>query len=83
MAAGASRRQELSPPWLDASSAPPLPHLPSPAGHVAAFAAAQGVSMARHRLAAGMRRTVLEDLGQTLAAAGLEDRDLLQVVPAP
>ncbi|GAB4817846.1 hypothetical protein N2152v2_004892 [Parachlorella kessleri] len=48
-------------------------------GHVAALAAAQGVDMARHRLALRFPRRVFDDLGKTLQEAGISDKEMLQL----
>lgn len=50
-------------------------------GHLAAFAAQQGVAMGRHQLALSFPRRVLSDWGQNLAAAGVVHKDLVSVEP--
>ena len=51
-------------------------------GGVAAFVAAQaGLDMSRHCLAAAYPRRQLRDLGLTLAAAGVKDKEALSVEP--
>lgn len=50
-------------------------------GHLAAFAAQQGVAMGRHQLTLPFPRRVLADWGQSLAAAGVKNKDLVSVEP--
>lgn len=50
-------------------------------GHLAAFAAQQGVAMGRHQLALSFPRRVLSDWGQNLAVAGVVHKDLVSVEP--
>lgn len=50
-------------------------------GHLAAFAAQQGVAMGRHQLALSFPRRVLSDWGQSLVAAGVVHKDLVSVEP--
>lgn len=50
-------------------------------GHLAAFAAAQGADVAACQLALQFPRRVLNDLGQSLEAAGVGDKQLVALEP--